>query len=86
MNYGTVLCIQNISRSCLTTAYIQIKHLAEKIGNLGLSFGWKTFGPFDSQTNYMLLNVVSNGENTLGATARGIYSYGRCMSNLRNPF
>ena len=41
--------------------------MAEKIANFGLLFGWKSFGPFDSQTNYMILNMVSNGENTLGA-------------------
>ena len=86
MNYGTVLCIHNFSRSCLNTAYVEIRHLAEKAGNLSLLFGWKSFGPFDSQTNYMILNMVSNGENTLRATARGIYSYSRYMLNFRNLF
>jgi len=53
------------------TAYIQIKHAVEKIGNIGLLVGLKGIGPFDFQTNYMILNMVSTGENTLRATARG---------------
>ncbi|MBM2831875.1 MAG: hypothetical protein HW414_927 [Dehalococcoidia bacterium] len=54
-------------------AYIQINHAVKKIGNLDLLVGLKGIGPFDSQTNYMLLNRVSNGETALRAMARGMY-------------